>query len=33
MSKGDATKGPEILQDTLDLMILKTLDAMGPLHG
>ncbi len=23
----------EILQGTLDLMILKTLDAMGPLHG
>ncbi len=27
-----ATKS-EILQDTLDLMVLKTLDAMGPLHG
>jgi PadR family transcriptional regulator PadR len=24
---------PEILQGTLDLMVLKTLDAMGPLHG
>ena len=24
---------PEVLQGTLDLMILKTLDAMGPLHG
>src|SRR5690242_8483359 len=23
----------EVLQGTLDLMILKTLDAMGPLHG
>ena len=23
----------ELLQGTLDLMILKTLDAMGPLHG
>src|SRR6202161_4153713 len=23
----------EILQGTLDLMVLKTLDAMGPLHG
>lgn len=29
MSKGRA----EVLQGTLDLMILKTLDAMGPLHG
>src|SRR4051812_40215112 len=24
---------PEILQGTLDLMVLKTLDSMGPLHG
>jgi transcriptional regulator len=23
----------ELLQGTLDLMVLKTLDAMGPLHG
>jgi PadR family transcriptional regulator PadR len=23
----------EILQGTLDLMVLKALDAMGPLHG
>lgn len=23
----------EILQGTLDLMVLKTLEAMGPLHG
>jgi transcriptional regulator len=23
----------EILQGTLDLMVLKTLDAMGPVHG
>jgi len=23
----------EILQGTLDLMVLKTLDALGPLHG
>ena len=23
----------EILQGTLDLMVLQTLDAMGPLHG
>ena len=24
---------PELLQGTLDLMILKTLDSLGPLHG
>lgn len=23
----------EVLQGTLDLMVLKTIDAMGPLHG
>ena len=23
----------DILQGTLDLMVLKTLDAMGPMHG
>jgi len=23
----------EVLQSTLDLMVLKTLDALGPLHG
>ena len=30
-----ATEKPksEILQGTLDLMVLKTLDALGPLHG
>ena len=28
---GDAKS--EILQGTLDLMVLQTLDAMGPLHG
>jgi len=35
MSKGNAfeQKRSEVLQGTLDLMILKTLDAMGPLHG
>jgi transcriptional regulator len=34
MSKGDASKKKtEILQGTLDLMVLQTLDAMGPLHG
>ena len=24
---------PVVLQGTLDLMILKTLDSLGPLHG
>lgn len=24
---------PDILQGTLDLMVLKTLEALGPLHG
>ena len=35
MSKGSqpSLKKSEVLQGTLDLMILKTLDAMGPLHG
>ena len=28
-----ATLRSEILQGTLDLMVLKTLDAMGPMHG
>ena len=27
------TQKSEILQGTLDLMVLQTLDAMGPLHG
>lgn len=27
------TKKSEVLQGTLDLMILKTLDALGPQHG
>lgn len=26
-------KRSEVLQGTLDLMVLKTLDSMGPLHG
>src|SRR5262245_11840186 len=28
-----AEEKSEILQGTLDLMVLKTLDAMGPMHG
>jgi PadR family transcriptional regulator len=28
-----ATSKSEILQGTLDLMVLKTLEAMGPMHG
>ena len=28
-----ATPRSDILQGTLDLMVLKTLDAMGPMHG
>ena len=24
---------PDVLQGTLDLMVLKTLESMGPLHG
>jgi len=31
MSKG--TTKSEVLQGTLDLMVLQTLDAMGPMHG
>jgi PadR family transcriptional regulator PadR len=31
MSKG--TPKSEVLQGTLDLMVLQTLDALGPLHG
>lgn len=35
MSKGNAPepKRSEVLQGTLDLMVLKTLETMGPLHG
>src|ERR1700722_7245872 len=35
MPKGRAAdqKTSEVLQGTLDLMVLKTLDALGPLHG
>lgn len=28
-----ADRKPDILQGTLDLMVLKTLDVLGPLHG
>jgi PadR family transcriptional regulator, regulatory protein PadR len=33
MSKGASGGKLEVLQGTLDLMILKTLHALGPLHG
>jgi PadR family transcriptional regulator PadR len=33
MSKGTTRGKSEVLQGTLDLMILKTLQALGPLHG
>ncbi len=34
MSKGTPDlKKSDVLQGTLDLMVLKTLEAMGPLHG
>lgn len=33
MSTGANDKKSEVLQGTLDLMILKTLQALGPLHG
>lgn len=28
-----ATSKAEVLQGTLDLLVLKTLDSMGPMHG
>jgi transcriptional regulator len=31
MAKG--TQKSDVMQGTLDLMVLKTLDALGPLHG
>jgi PadR family transcriptional regulator PadR len=31
--EGTISSKSEILQGTLDLMVLKTLDALGPLHG
>lgn len=35
MTKGESTTGTklELLQGTLDLMVLQTLDTMGPQHG
>ena len=33
MSQGRQQSKADILQGTLDLMVLKTLAAMGPLHG
>lgn len=34
MPKGSTdTRHSDVLQGTLDLMVLKTLDALGPLHG
>ena len=35
MAKGGTERGTrlELLQGTLDLMVLQTLDSMGPLHG
>jgi len=33
MAKGDGGPRSEVLQGTLDLMVLQTLHALGPLHG
>lgn len=33
MAKGQSLGRTDVLQGTLDLMVLKTLEAMGPLHG
>ena len=33
MANGPSESKSEVLQGTLDLMILKTLQALGPLHG
>ena len=32
-AEGKTANKSDILQGTLDLMVLKTLDAMGPMHG
>jgi transcriptional regulator len=33
MAKGTAAGRTDVLQGTLDLMVLTTLESMGPLHG
>ena len=33
VAKGSAPSKTDVLQGTLDLMVLQTLDTMGPLHG
>jgi PadR family transcriptional regulator, regulatory protein PadR len=33
MSRGERDSRSEVLQGTLDLMVLQTLDSLGPLHG
>ncbi len=33
MAKGKTPSRVDVLQGTLDLMVLKTLDSLGPLHG
>ena len=33
MTKGETGSRTDVLQGTLDLMVLQTLDTMGPLHG
>jgi PadR family transcriptional regulator len=33
MSKGQTAEKSEVLQGTLDLMVLKVLDVLGPQHG
>ena len=33
MAKGRAAEKTDVLQGTLDLMVLTTLESMGPLHG
>jgi PadR family transcriptional regulator, regulatory protein PadR len=33
VAKGEAHRKTDVLQGTLDLMVLQTLDSMGPLHG
>jgi PadR family transcriptional regulator PadR len=33
MAKGNAPSKTDVLQGTLDLMVLQTLDTLGPLHG